>query len=236
MMSCEEIIAAIRQLADPESVAAWEKLNLHLKGTYLGANLTKLTALSKKIKKNHHLAIELWQTGIHDARLLSTMIEEPKKVTETQIDTQVVEIFTTDLIDKYCTNVIAKTNYLDEKMVQWSEVPDTQELLKRAAFILVVERAKHNTDAPDSDFILFLQQIRYEIQQTPNWAKEAMLQALIAIGRRNKTLNAAALEVLEEVEPIVVDYGDSALKPLNPRKALTDYRLKDKWEVAEILI
>jgi 3-methyladenine DNA glycosylase AlkD len=44
-----------------------------------GVSYAALGKLKKQIKQEHALAEALWETGNHDARVLATMVADPRK-------------------------------------------------------------------------------------------------------------------------------------------------------------
>ncbi|NOK59601.1 MAG: DNA alkylation repair protein [Chloroflexi bacterium AL-W] len=221
-MQRADILDKIQSLSDPRAIAAWSRVGAG-PDQYLGTNLTRLKELAKSIKKSHELALELWDSGIHDAKLLATMIERPKKVTSEQIDTQMEQVYTVDLADKYCSNIIARTSFVQEKIDLWrqSEV----EMKCRSSYMLIAAQAKQKRDLPDAYFEQILQTIEQRIQQEQNWVKEAMNYALIAIGSRNKHLNHLSVAMARRVGIIEVDYGMSACQAPNALTKLTAQKL-----------
>jgi 3-methyladenine DNA glycosylase AlkD len=208
-MQVEQILNHLNELADPRAVTIWSRMYASPE-PYLGVNLTRLKGLAKEIKRNHPLALALWATAVHDAKLLATMIEDPKKVTEEQIDQQMMQVHTADLCDKYCSNVVAKTPLLLPKIKQWAE--HSGEMYKRGGYMLIYTLARSDTLTEDEFFAPYLAAIQAEIAGERNWVREAMNYALIAIGGRTAQLNQAATAVARQIGPIEVDYGDTSCK------------------------
>jgi len=226
-MEYEAVIEKLKSLSDPRALAAWDRMNVSHEA-YLGVNLTKLKGVAKEIKRDHELALELWASEIHDAKLLATMIEEPKKVPLAQVDQQITEIYSVDLADKYASNVVAKTPFVQAKMKEWTVAHN--EMIKRSGYMLLVSQARRDKKLPDDYFEQFLNTIEANIQTEQNWVKEAMIYAMIAIGSRNKQLNAQAVQVANNVGEVVVDYGDTACVTPNVLGKLADERLLTKLE------
>ena len=221
-MHSADVVAKIQLLSDPRAVTAWARVGVG-PDRYLGANLTKLKELAKVVKKNHELALELWDTGIHDAKLLATMIERPKKVTSEQIDLQIEQVYTVDLADKYCSNIIVKTPFVQEKIDRWRE--SEVEMQRRSCYMLIAAQAKNNRELSDAYFEAILQTVEQKVQREQNWVKEAMNYALIAIGSRNKHLNRLSVALARRVGIIEVDYGMSACQTPNALVKLTAQKL-----------
>nr|MBA3470142.1 DNA alkylation repair protein [Herpetosiphonaceae bacterium] len=221
-MQVEQVLSRLHELADPRAVAVWARMNVSPE-RYIGVNLTKLKQLAKEIKKNHPLALELWATAIHDAKLLATMIEDPRKVTEGQIDLQIAQVYSPDLCDKFCTNVVAKTPLLLSKIGQWAQHPE--EMYKRGGYTLIATLARSDTLTEDAFFAAYLPAIEAEIATERNWVREAMNYTLIAIGSRTSDLNQAAAAVAQRIGPITIDYGDTSCKNPDALTSLTSRAL-----------
>ena len=144
---------------------------------------------------------------MHDARLLATYVEEPKKVSQEQLALQVKEIDSTDLAARFVTNVVAKAEFCETCASQWTQ--SQEEYVKQCGFLLITALAKAKNKLLDMYFTFYLEQICREAQQERNWVREAMNYALIAIGSRNPGLRGKALEAAERMGPLEVDYGDA---------------------------
>ncbi len=137
-MTTKEIIKRIKSNKNERAVEIWKSYGVTADEFY-GMGLTQLRKFAKEIKKNHSIALELWDTNIHDAKLLSTMIEEYKKVDEAQIDKQVREIYSPDLADKFC-EFVAKTPFAVKKFKEWCR--SKEEYPKRCGFTLFTRKSK----------------------------------------------------------------------------------------------
>lgn len=158
--------------------------------------------LAEGIGNDHLLAQELWKTGLSEAKLLSFLIEQPEKVTETQLDLQIGGMSDCDLIEAYCENVVYESPYLNAKIEEWSQSED--EFVKRAGYILLWLKAKSGKDFTDRDFDVFLERIEEEIRSEREIVKEAMYYALIAIGGRNRYLNKKGLELADKIGEVCI--------------------------------
>jgi 3-methyladenine DNA glycosylase AlkD len=226
IMNREEIIAHLRATANPRAREIWTDFGLETPDEYLGCQITKLREFAKKVKKSHSLALELWDTRIHDAKLLSTMIEEPKKVSEKQIDRQMAEIYSCDLTNRFCNGVVSLTPFSVKKMQDWAV--SEKEFYKRAGYCILWEKAKSDASLPDEFFTPYLEIIERELQSERNWIKEMMNYALIGIGSRNKSLNEAATGIALRIGKVKVDYGDTSCKTMEAITSLSSAKLLAK--------
>ena len=208
-ISIKEILGELKSLGDPRALKVWGRLGLD-GSKYYGVNLTRLGTYARKLGRDHDLALELWASGIHDARLLATMIEDPKLATEEQIDRWIEEADFWDLTDKICSNIVAKTSFGEMKTREWIASP--KEFVRRAGWITLKGLASPGGSVSDQELEKYLGVIEKKIQGEANWVKEAMNYCLIAIGGRSKALNKRALEIAAKIGPVEVDYGDTSCK------------------------
>jgi 3-methyladenine DNA glycosylase AlkD len=158
----------------------------------LGVSLPNLRKVAKSFKKDHQLALELWVTGIHECRVLASLVDDPKLVTPEQMDSWVADFYSWDVCDQVCGNLFDKTEFAIDKALEWSN--SEKEYIKRAGFVLMAEFAVHDKKASDETFILFFPVIEREAWDDRNFVKKAVNWALRQIGKRNRNLGKAAKE------------------------------------------
>jgi len=198
-MPYDEIIARLHSMADPEAVAGMAKFKVGGRHT-LGISMPDLRALAKEIGKNHELALQLWASGIHEARILASLIDRPQKVTESQMEQWVQDFDSWDVCDQCCMNLFRKTPMAQQKAVAWSSRPE--EFIKRAGFAMMATLAVHDKKAGDETFLAWLPVIARAADDDRNFVKKAVNWALRQIGKRNLTLNRAALETARQIQQL----------------------------------
>ena len=183
-------------LSSPEAVVGMSKFGINPENTY-GISIPKLREIAKDIGKNHQLALELWKSDIHEARILASFIDEPEKVTENQLEKWVRDFDSWDVCDQVC-NLFEKTPYAYQKAIEWTN--RKEEFIKRAAFALMAGLAVHDKEASDEQFEQFFPLIRKAATDDRNFVKKAGNWALRNIGKRNKALNERAIEIAREIQ------------------------------------
>jgi 3-methyladenine DNA glycosylase AlkD len=164
----------------------------------LGVPVVELRSLAREIGKDHNLALALWYSGIHEARLLASMVDDPRQVSEAQMEAWVSDIDSWDVCDGLCGNLFDRTPFAWDKAVEWSG--RQEEFVKRAGFVLMTQLAVHNKQAADQRFEAFFPLILREANDDRNFVKKAVNWALRAIGKRNRRLNAKAVEVARQIQ------------------------------------
>jgi len=198
-MECEEIVQKLKSLSNPENVKGMARYGINPKNN-LGISIYQLRPLAKEIGRNHPLALKLWDSKIHDARLLACFIDDPKKVTADQMDKWAEDFDSWDICDQACTSLFDLSPLAYEKVYQWSE--SDKEFMKRGAFSLIAGLAVHDKIATDKEFEQFLPIIIKHSVDDCNYVKKAVNWALRNIGKRNLHLNKRAIEAAKEIQKI----------------------------------
>ena len=164
----------------------------------LGVSIPTLRKMAKEIGRNQVLALELWDSGIHEARILASMIAEPRLVSAGQMEEWVNDFDSWDLCDQVCGSLFDKTPYAYQKAVQWSQ--QEQEFVRRAGFVMMAELAVHDKQAPDEAFLPFFPLIKQYADDERNFVKKAVNWALRQIGKRNDHLRGLALACAYDIQ------------------------------------
>jgi 3-methyladenine DNA glycosylase AlkD len=159
-----------------------------------------LRVVAKECGKSHHLAAELWASGSHAARLLATFVEEPARVTRSQMDRWARDLDTWDLCDACTHNVFRYTPFAFEKAAEWALA--RPEFVRRAGFALMAGLAIKAKDAPDARFEAFFPLIVKAASDERHFVKKGVNWALRQIGKRNRTLLPQAIRVAEEIRQL----------------------------------
>ncbi len=196
-MHYEEIMSRLKELSDPKAVEEMARYGINPEKNF-GVSVTTLRKIANEIGKDHKLAQQLWSTGIRDARMVAACIEDPEKVTEEQMESWVKEFNSWDICDHCCGHLFDKTTYAYKKAVEWSG--REEEFVKRAGFVLMAWLAVHDKKSEDKDFLPFLSVIKRESADPRKYVKKAVNWALRNIGKRNTSLNKAAIEKAKEIQ------------------------------------
>jgi 3-methyladenine DNA glycosylase AlkD len=198
-MQYEDIIVKIKSLYNPEALAGMARFGINPDNNY-GVSVTALRKMAKEIGVDHDLAIQLWQSGIHEARMMACLIDNPKLVTQEQMQNWVMDFDSWDICDQCCSNLFRKTEYARQKVLEWSSADE--EFVKRAGFVLMAVLAVHDEKADDSLFGHFLPVIKAGATDGRNFVRKAVNWALRQIGKRNLYLNSKAIETAKEIQHI----------------------------------
>jgi len=195
-MSCENVIIRLKALYDPKNIEGMKRFGINSDNAY-GISTPDLKSIANEIGKNHELALELWNTGIREARIIAGLIDEPSKVKEEQMDQWVNDFNSWDVCDSICMALFDRTPFVYSKINQWCEAE--KEYVKRAGFVLMACLAVHDKKAKDEIFMEFLQKIIKKSDDGRNFVKKAVNWALRQIGKRNFNLNGYAIDTANKI-------------------------------------
>ncbi len=196
-MTVEEAVAALRASGNPASIEGRARYGIRPRTEQLGVSIPGIRAVAKRAVRSHDLALGLWATGIHEARLLAAMVDVPTEVTATQMDRWAADFDSWDIVDGCTGTLFDRTPYAWIKVQEWAE--RDEEYVKRAAFSLLTALAVHDKAAPDERFLAVLPLIRRHADDGRNFVRKAVNWALRQIGKRSPTLRAAAIAAAEGI-------------------------------------
>ena len=198
-MGFEVIIKELEELSNPEDVEGMARFGINQMKRY-GVRMPELRRIAKNTGKNHELAEKLWNAGYGETRILASLIDDPEKVTEAQMEKWVLDFDSWDVCDQCCMNLFRKTPFAYKKIFEWSR--NEHEFVKRAAFTLIAVLAVHDKQAPDDRFEQLFSLIIEESIDNRNYVKKSVNWALRHIGKKNIHLNRRAIEIAEEIHKI----------------------------------
>ena len=196
MATPDEVMEHLRAVARPDQLAGMARYGMNTTNR-LGVTVSELRRIAKKTGKDHELALALWRTGVADARILASMVDEPQAVTPVQMDDWAAGFDSWDVCDQVCMNLFDKTPLAWQKVREWAG--REEEFVKRAAFALIAALAWHDKQADDAAFCALLPVIVAGAADERNYVKKAVSWALRHIGKRNAALYAAALATAQEL-------------------------------------
>jgi 3-methyladenine DNA glycosylase AlkD len=198
-VTTQDLLARLKAHANPANVAGMARYGISAQGT-LGVSIPVIRALAKQAGRSHELAEELWQSGIHEARILAALVDEPARVTRRQMDRWARDLDSWDVCDQVCSNLFRYTPFAFEKAAEWARA--RPEFVRRAAFSLMAGLAVKAKDAPDAQFEAFFPLTVEAATDDRNMVKKAVNWALRQIGKRNPRLRELAIAKAEEIRRI----------------------------------
>ncbi len=151
-------------------------------GNSYGVTLPVIRSLAKQIGKNQTLALELWQSEVHEAKLLATLMAEPTLFTQTNCAKWIADFYSWDVCDQACTNLFRHLPYITNLIPTYAS--KEAEFEKRFAFAQIAVNAVHWKKIPDADFLPYFDLCIEQAWDNRNFVKKANNWAIRQLGKR----------------------------------------------------
>ena len=169
------------------------------KSKALGIPMPVIRAMAKTIKPDHKLAAQLWDSGINEAMILASMIDEQDKVTEKQLDSMVLDFYDWGVCDQTCDNLISESKFAYKKAIEWAA--RKEEFVRRAGFTLMAMIGWYGKGCSDKQILAFLPLIEKYSTDERNFVRKAVNWALRNIGKGSTmAFHAAAMKTARKLE------------------------------------
>lgn len=195
-MSSAAILRELRARANPRNVTGLARYGIRTTGA-LGVPMPALRALARPHRRQHALALQLWASGLHEARILASLVDDPGQVTSAQMNAWIREVDSWDLCDQLCNNLFTRTPHARARALAWSR--RRHEFTRRAGFVLMATIAVHDRRAANASFDAFFDAVRRGADDDRNFVRKAVSWALRQIGKRNAVLRRKALRVAADL-------------------------------------
>jgi 3-methyladenine DNA glycosylase AlkD len=202
-LTASQLVEKLKAFGTPAHLKGMVQYGINANNT-LGVSIPNIKSLARG-RRDHQLALDLWATGIHEARILAAFVDDPALVTPEQMDAWAADFDSWDVCDQACISLFDKTPHAVKKALEW---PGRQEeYVKRAGFAMMAALAWHDKTAPDEEFLQFLPLIVRESSDGRNYVKKAVNWALRQIGKRNPVLRDAAIRTCREIQTLGTPAG-----------------------------
>lgn len=189
----QAVLDALERLADKRVLNDMsERYGIHTKKAF-GVSMSNIQKVAKPLGRDHELAAALWETGWYEARMLTSFVDDPARVTSAQMDRWARDFDNWGIVDTLCFNLFDRTPHAWRKVKEWTN--KESEFVKRAGFALLWSLTVHDKLASDEQFLQGLEYVEREAVDERHFVKKAVNMALRAVGKRNQALNAAAVKV-----------------------------------------
>ena len=194
----------------------------------IGVSMPNIRAVAKRCGTDQELADRLWDTGIHEARMLATLVADPNALTDDEMDRWAGDVTSWDVCDS-AADAFGRTPLAERKIRAWAKSPEGY--VKRCAFSMIARRAVWDEGARDREFLGYLGLIRRGATDPRNEVKKGVSWALRQIGKRNAALHQAAIEEAERLVATDVAparwIGRDALRELRSTEVLRRLSRRD---------
>jgi len=192
----KNIIDQLKESGNQANRAGMARYGINVENAF-GVSVSQIREMAKKIGKNHELAVALWETAFHEARMLACILDDPKELTEEQMEHWISDFNSWDICDQCCSNLFRKSHLAYKKILEWIKHDET--FVRRAGFVLIATLAVHDKKAVDDQFVAYFPLITEMATDERNMVKKAVNWSIRQIGKRNMLLNKKAIELAEQL-------------------------------------
>ncbi|WP_243311475.1 DNA alkylation repair protein [Fundidesulfovibrio agrisoli] len=195
-MDAADILARLRPLGSERNRQGMARFGINT-ARALGVGMVPLRAMARETGRDHALALALWETGVHEARILACMTADPARADKALLDAWAADCDSWDVTDQFCNKLAVKCAPAWELADSWSL--REEEFVRRAGFSLMAQLAVHDRTAADEAFEPCLERIVLMSGDGRNFVKKAVNWALRQIGKRSQGLRLRAEAVAGEL-------------------------------------
>ncbi len=192
-----KIIEILLSLKNEKNIAGMERFGIK-SDKLLGISMKDLESISREIGKHHALALDLWSTGYHEARLLASMIAVPEQSTIEELNSWVHDFDNWAICDSVCGKYIRKTEFVYDLIFEWEK--SDMLYVKRAAFACMACIAVHNKKLTDDYFDRYFDLIARNVLDERHYISKAVNWSLRQIGKRSVVLKERSLELSHQIK------------------------------------
>ncbi len=185
-MTPKEIIQKLRSMRNERGIETAKRFGIETKYQILGISRTELRKMAKEIGKNTQLALELWKVNILEAKILATLIADPKEFRKEHAHEWIKDIDNWDLCDQFVLNLLWKTDYAYEIAEELCR--SEGEFTKRVGLVLIAKLAMSQKENKEKlkKFLPFvkegLKDKRKYVKKASLWAKRKLESIKISFG------------------------------------------------------
>src|SRR5215831_479390 len=169
--SLSDVMSSLNRLGSPKNIAGMARFGISTGSAY-GVSVPNLRKMARSIGKNHSLAAQLWASRVHEARILASLVDDPKLVTERQMDEWANDFDSWDVCDQCCGNLFVRTKMAYDKAIDWSK--NDGEFVKRAGYALMAYLAVHDKQMDNASFAKLLPLITKGSDDQRNFVKKSV--------------------------------------------------------------
>ncbi len=202
-MDADEVLTTLKALGKPQTAAIYQR---HGAGdNVFGVLTSELQKLKKKIKVDHALSLELWNSGNAEARILALLIADPARLSRADAEA-LLQAGPVRFLGSYLADFFARSPLADALMRDWMKSKD--EPSRELSYFILGARLRDGPESlSDADAKKILATIEQQLHQAPNWGRYAMNGAVIAIGVFKPALRPEAMETAKRIGKVEVDHG-----------------------------
>ncbi len=198
-MTVKQALHRLQLLGSKRNIEGMKRFNIPSSKAF-GVSASNIRSLAKEISKDHQLAIQLWNSGVHEARILAALIADPESASLKLLDQWTAEVENWAQCDACCAEFFQKTKYAQLLPFRWSK--SKEEYVRRAGIVMIASMAVHHKELEDAIFEQYFPLLKQYSTDERNFVKKAINWALRQVGKRNNRLHKKAIALAQKIHKI----------------------------------
>lgn len=207
------IIKEIKKYENGPAVDAMERMGLHYEKNY-GVSISNLREIANKYKPDSEIAALLRKKNIRETGILSEMIEDENKISPEQIDKIVQNIYTVEIAEQTCINLLEKVKSCHDKAIEW--IRSDKEFVITTGYILYSKLAQFDEDKENDFFEAYLDSTIKASENKSIHIRKSIGAALRRTALRNNYLKNKVLSNMEQIKSNKSRFSDLVYEEVVP--------------------
>ncbi len=183
-----------------------------IKEPLYGVKIEELQKIRKKVKEDHALSLELYDSGIYDAMYLAGLIAEPGKMSVKELQKWAKQANAPVLRESTVAWVSAESKHGMEVALEWIKSENEGIASTGWATLSGIVSITQDKELDIPLLKKLLEQAAQRIHKSPNRVKLTMNSFVIAVGIHVRELNELAKQTAKKIGKVTADMGDTACK------------------------
>ncbi len=209
-MTAQEIIDEIK----PLGAASYKKVMLQhgVKEPVFGVKISELKKIQKRVKKDHQLALDLYDTGIYDAMYLAGLIADDSRMSKKDLQKWVEKASSYPLAEYTVAWVAAESLHGWDVALNWIDSKKESIASSGWATLSGLVALKDDSELDLDKIADLLDRVAKTIHKAPNRVRYCMNNFVISVGGYIKSFTSLAKATAKKYGAVEIDMRDTACK------------------------
>lgn len=209
-MSVEQIIKELQTLGKESYKNTMKKHGVP--EPFFGVKIGDMKKILKRIKQDHQLALDLFDTGNYDAMYLAGYLVDDSKMTNKDLKSWLKKAHCEMLCEYTVPWVASESKHGYEIALEWIDAKNEKTAAAGWAVMGNLVSVKDDTELDITELKRLLKQVEKTIHSQPGRVRLWMNSYVIALGCYVKELTNNAIKVAEKIGKVTVDMGETSCK------------------------
>lgn len=179
---------------------------------FFGVKVGDLKKIVKKVKKNHELSLELFQTGNSDAMYLAGLITDENQITRAQLSDWAEKAYWYMISEYTVPWIAAESKYGWGLAMDWIESKKENIASSGWATFSSLVSIKPDEEIDTQELATLLDRVQKEVHDAPNRVRYTMNGFVIAVGSYIPELTKKAVKIAAAIGKVDVEVGGTSCK------------------------